>query len=790
MRLEPQVQVLPRLGEVVTPAQMAAERFGDEVLFDPPVSVAPYATAGRPLTRAGWFAIVLPPRAKDPPPIAFTGYRAKPVNRDDVKRWEVSEPNGNVAIRLPGDVIGIDVDNYDLKRGAEDLRALEEQHGALPPTWSSTSRPGTGSGIRLFRVPMGTRFPPALSSSIEIVQAHHRYVIVSPSIHPEGRVYHWYDTGGERSDNPPAVDDVAELPWAWIEALSLKGPVGFHGDPATTEQVDGFIDTHTERRRPAALKGIQTSLNKYKETSPGKLPKGRHDTLVERACQVAREAAAGWYTADEGFGLLRRWFEREMDDQRRLDGTEVADALAWGIGQANAEPDRITLMREEARQRAAGPAPNVDPATGEIDRPVQLPAEFWAARPVLAHIRQAAQSRGMAPDAVLGCILARVAAMLDPELMLPPTLAASSSMSFYAAVIGSPAAGKSAARAVAAELLPCDLDRVAAVVLGSGEGIVEAFFDWVDEVGPESKVKKVKKQTRTGLIVSLDEGQALADLGKRNGSTLLATLRTMWTGDEAGASNAAQETKRHLKARSYTVGLIVGFQPGSASGLIDDVAGGTPQRFEYLNAVDTTLVEPWPTWPGTLEWEPPPPRNMGSTFTLAIDVATPIATELRNERTKIVNGELTLDALDSHHGLARLKVAGLLAVLEGRTNITVDDWALAAMFKATSARVRAGVVGHLADVERQREQATTHRLVRRDAAIADNAISRTVERCAKAVGRRVHREGEVTRGEAWRSLASRDRQAVTIDEIVEHAISLRWVATDGDMLLPGEARPT
>ena len=105
-------------------------------------------------------------------------------------------------------------------------------------------------------------------------------------------------------------------------------------------------------------------------------------------------------------------------------------------------------------------------------------------------------------------------------------------------------------------------------------------------------------------------------------------------------------------------------------------------------------------------------------------MAPPIEAELRARRTAIVRGELTLDALDSHHDLAQLKVAGLIAMLDGRTTITVDDWGLAATFKTISKRVRAGVVGHLAFEAQERERATTNRLVRRDAAIADAALNR------------------------------------------------------------------
>jgi hypothetical protein len=48
-----------------------------------------------------------------------------------------------------------------------------------------------------------------------------------------------------------------------------------------------------------------------------------------------------------------------------------------------------------------------------------LPADFWQARPELAHVQAAAHSRGRSPDAVLGAVLARLSADTPHPVQVP-----------------------------------------------------------------------------------------------------------------------------------------------------------------------------------------------------------------------------------------------------------------------------------------------------------------------------------------------------------------------------------
>jgi len=151
-----------------------------------------------------------------------------------VRLWLKSDPAGNIALRLPDDVIGIDLDLYP--DPSKDHPAVERmaawdallgQLGPLPESPRATGRDDGISGIRLYRVPSGWKGAGILPgapvceghplpggreakpgdrvSPGEVIQHHHRYMVAPPSVHPSGRRYRWH--GG----NLPAVSGLPSL---------------------------------------------------------------------------------------------------------------------------------------------------------------------------------------------------------------------------------------------------------------------------------------------------------------------------------------------------------------------------------------------------------------------------------------------------------------------------------------------------------------------------------------------------------------------------------------------------
>ena len=114
-------------------------------------------------------------------------------------------------------MIGIDVDDYGDKHGGKTLAELEIELGLLPETVISTSREGV-SGIRFFRVPAGLKWPSQAGPDVEIIRHGHRYAMVWPSVHPEGREYVW--AGKVNGHLPPTVAELPELPPEWVQHLT------------------------------------------------------------------------------------------------------------------------------------------------------------------------------------------------------------------------------------------------------------------------------------------------------------------------------------------------------------------------------------------------------------------------------------------------------------------------------------------------------------------------------------------------------------------------------------------
>lgn len=314
-----------------------------------PDEARPYgSTAGR-YHRTGSHPIPLPAGKKYPPPAGFTGYDGRYPTPGDVASWVREIPDGNVGLRLTPDVIGIDVDVYH--GGDLGLDGLVQQWGPLPETVASTSR-GDGSGIRLYRVPSGRFWTTNPAEGVDIIQAAHRYVVVYPSLHPEGGVYQWVDTAsGEilSIEDLPDLADLPDLPWRWIEGLEAAGKGRFADGAATPAEVQSFKAAHVEAGRPGKLKGIETALSA--RTGAGK---GRHDTLVEVGCWAMREAAAGFYSAAEAEAVLARWWAGAMaDSPKRRDGIEFPAAMAWAIAEAGADVGRVAEIKAGAERYEA-----------------------------------------------------------------------------------------------------------------------------------------------------------------------------------------------------------------------------------------------------------------------------------------------------------------------------------------------------------------------------------------------------------------------------------------------------
>lgn len=260
--------------------------------------------------RLGWLGTLpLRPTTKGPPPEGFTGWDGlDPSPADCAEFDELPAYRGTCqkAYRMGATVVGVDVDAYGGRTGGATLTEAARRWGPLPTgPWSSARDDGV-SGIRFFRVPDGTvlltciGFAELRVGHVEVIQRHHRYAVVAPSIHPATRTrYTWRGTSGP--DRPPAVEDLPDLPATWLTALAGTGTAGERARP---EQVDRFLAALP----PGAMcLAVRAALEDGGATVRNPLS-SRHDDTCASVLRLLRLAERGHPGVPEALAVLRGVF--------------------------------------------------------------------------------------------------------------------------------------------------------------------------------------------------------------------------------------------------------------------------------------------------------------------------------------------------------------------------------------------------------------------------------------------------------------------------------------------------
>ena len=359
-----------------------------------------------------------------------------------------------------------------------------------------------------------------------------------------------------------------------------------------------------------------------------------------------------------------------------------------------------------------------------------LPDEWWSQRPVLRSVRQAAHSRRLGADGVLAVVACRVMALVDYRWQIPPMVGAPASLNMLCGLIAPPGIGKSNTNGLALELVPFPDDmNIAYVPNGSGEGIAATF------VGMEGNKADGELVHRSAMFYC-DEGAALDEIAKRTGSTFASQLRSAAHGAMIGQKNGNKNTNRIVPAHQYRMVFVAGFQPPNAGPFIANDREGTPQRFIWATPFDPigrTDYNERPNWPGELHITPSTPSG---------DCFVSFSDEIRFEillnddvRQRGESDEST--TLDGHRDLERLRLAAVLATLDGHTaNVTDDDWEMARQWSSASAALRDYTLRwwNATQAQDKRNEASTRGLLadvtetsKRDAKV--ERVARRIARC-------------------------------------------------------------
>lgn len=429
-----------------------------------------------------------------------------------------------------------------------------------------------------------------------------------------------------------------------------------------------------------------------------------------------------------------------------------------------------------------------------------LPSAFWEARGSLKHVREAALAEMCSPDAVLMTTLTRIASSVDPGVKVDVGLRPAS-LNLVVCPTGPSSAGKGLAIGAASALLPPPVgaDWPDGVGLGSGEGIAEAFMGTVtvetdqvyrsgDRKG-QPKTKDVRAQVHHNALFVLDEGQTLAKMGERAGTTVVQALRSLWSGATLGQSNARAETTRHVPAGSYAAGVVLAFQPDTASAVLTDT-DGLAQRALWVSATHPDITADDAPHPGPLPIDLPtvdPMAGDGGERVLRFSPA--VRTAYREHRAAVARGDVSEGPLDGHLPLLRAKVGALLALLDGRRDVTDEDWELAGTVVDTSVAVRDALMAR--QVEAKTEAATAARQAAaaplvlaalKTAELTEQRERKRIDTMARTLAKRVRDADEpLTHSVARRSIKSTFRHMY--DDVRDHAEEQGWIVVADDSSL-------
>ena len=177
-----------------------------------------------------------------------------------------------------------------------------------------------------------------------------------------------------------------------------------------------------------------------------------------------------------------------------------------------------------------------------------------------------------------------------------------------------------------------------------------------------------------------------------------------------------------------------------------------------------------------------------------VTYAPEIRTELRTLHLGLSRGAVRLDELDAHMPVTLAKVSALLAALDGRRNVTIEDWQLAGTVWLTSARVRNHLVAYGLS-QRGKASAAKRAAYAGDEAAAEAARSEVrdaveqaaVERVARWLAGKVAVDAGRTPASWRRQLNGRDKPR--FDAALSYASAFLWVEVKEDHLFAGTAAP-
>jgi KaiC/GvpD/RAD55 family RecA-like ATPase len=252
-----------------------------------------------------------------------------------------------LGFRMPPNIVCIDVDHYDGKRGADTMDRAEAWLGELPLTYKVTSRGvNDPSGRYLYRKPVELDFSDRAliqfandngKTDVEILRTGHRFSWAPGDInHKNGLTVQCFDPLGEPCWLPDAnSEDIPELPQRWIDYL--WNPPAAHSLSAYTRPGDG---PQWWLLQPDASLGSDSELSAF--AFDMMLSRVGMDEIFDQWLRVSR-------TDDPGWPWSREDFDRHVRSQAQ---SKAAEAIAREESTLDSLPATREQLSDIARQQS------------------------------------------------------------------------------------------------------------------------------------------------------------------------------------------------------------------------------------------------------------------------------------------------------------------------------------------------------------------------------------------------------------------------------------------------------
>lgn len=435
----------------------------------------------------------------------------------------------------------------------------------------------------------------------------------------------------------------------------------------------------------------------------------------------------------------------------------VIDVLAFYEGVSGGE-----IVRSYKPPSPGPGAPSQPPSE------LVLPADFWSATPLLAHIRQAAYARMLSPDTLYEAVKTLYAATIPWNFRLPQE----GTFDYVGVMVGNSGSGKTRSKKAAIALLPPELFaldgvRLAMPAPSSGEGIVESYIR-------RERGKQVGLEYR-GLGFYIDEGRSFFTVQARDGNTLAEVVKSAWMGEMTGNVAATVDRHRVLTASEVRLSVLIGIQIDVASEFLTaaHTNGGLPQRVSWKWAYHPDRVPESPVeWPGHLPvkaWD----RNLhgggdNQQMLYTLEIEDSVEREYR-QRQEARENSPDSGLQEAHGDFSTMKTAGVLALMHGEMRVTQAFWDLACADWNLSCSVRNEVARRSKQGDADRDVAIGRAQAARSLATIGVYLDRAIASLVKKVN---SADGPLTATDAKNHLSSyRKRHKLAYTEIVEAAVA-------------------